>query len=208
MKRLKCYLLLTCLILMTGCGDNGTNSDGDCYLGGKNISDSDTAIAYKDVAIDHFPSCVFYHPNVRYFLFANNGISQLPEEIKNLTNLEYLFIDENPLIELPGGFCELQKLLWLSIHGSKLTHIPDSIGKLKNLLYLHLGYNDELIELPESIGDLESLEELSVEFCPIERFPDSIKKLKNHLKKLWFSGTNMSDEYIDSLRVWLPYTNL
>jgi Leucine-rich repeat (LRR) protein len=85
--------------------------------------------------------------------------------------------------------------------------LPDSIGKLKNLKWLNVSNND-ITELPWGIGDLESLEELTIDFCPIEYLPESIKKLKSHLKRINSSATKISKEHRDTLRAWLPDTEV
>jgi len=91
---------------------------------------------------------------------GSNGIdqqlSQLPDNIGQLSELRSLFIEKHDLTELPDSFTMLANLKHLYISNNWLTSLPQEFGDLTNLETLDLGYN-QLVSIPESIGDLENI---------------------------------------------------
>ena len=91
---------------------------------------------------------------------GSNGIdqqlSQLPDNIGQLSELRSLFIEKHDLTELPDSFTMLANLKHLYISNNWLTSLPAEFGDLTNLETLDLGYN-QLVSIPESIGDLENI---------------------------------------------------
>ena len=91
---------------------------------------------------------------------GSNGIdqqlSQLPDNIGQLSELSSLFIEKHDLTELPDSFTMLANLKDLYISNNWLTSLPSEFGDLTNLETLDLGYN-QLVSIPESIGDLENI---------------------------------------------------
>ena len=91
---------------------------------------------------------------------GSNGIdqqlSQLPDNIGQLSELRSLFIEKHDLTELPDSFTMLANLKHLYISNNWLTSLPEEFGDLTNLETLDLGYN-QLVSIPESIGDLENI---------------------------------------------------
>jgi len=94
---------------------------------------------------------------------GSNGIdqqlSQLPDNIGQLSELSSLFIEKHDLTELPDSFTMLANLKHLYISNNWLTSLPSEFGDLTNLETLDLGYN-QLVSISESIGDLENIEYL------------------------------------------------
>jgi internalin A len=90
-----------------------------------------------------------------------NQLTALPESIGQLTSLTSLTISDNYLTESPESIGQLTKLTSLVLSGNQLTKLPDSIGQLANLISLYLSYN-QLTELPESIGKLRKLNILNI----------------------------------------------
>ena len=91
---------------------------------------------------------------------GSNGIdqqlSQLPDNIGQLSELSSLFIEKHDLTELPDSFTMLANLKHLYISNNWLTSLPAEFGDLTNLETLDLGYN-QLVSISESIGDLENI---------------------------------------------------
>ncbi len=83
-------------------------------------------------------------------------VSQLPDNIGQLSELSSLFIEKHDLTELPNNFTMLANLKHLYISNNWLTSLPAEFGDLTNLETLDLGYN-QLVSIPESIGDLENI---------------------------------------------------
>lgn len=91
---------------------------------------------------------------------GSNGIdqqlSQLSDNIGQLSELRSLFIEKHDLTELPDSFTMLANLKHLYISNNWLTSLPQEFGDLTYLETLDLGYN-QLVSIPESIGDLENI---------------------------------------------------
>jgi len=111
---------------------------------------------------------------------GSNGIdqqlSQLPDNIGQLSELSSLFIEKHDLTELPDSFTMLANLKHLYISNNWLTSLPSEFGDLTNLETLDLGYN-QLVSISESIGDLENIEYLFLFNNQLTSLPESICNL-------------------------------
>jgi internalin A len=77
------------------------------------------------------------------------------------------------LTELPEQLCELTGLQSLDLMGNRLTALPDSLGRLTDLRRLFLNGN-QLASLPESLKDLTQLQELYLHGNPLLELPTEI----------------------------------
>jgi internalin A len=106
------------------------------------------------------------------------GITELPEEIGQLTNLQTLSLRGNELTSLPESIGQLINLQWLDLGNNQLASLPESIAQLTNLQMLDL-YDNQLTSLPESIGQLASLEVLHLSINQLTSLPSSLANLAN-----------------------------
>ena len=115
-----------------------------------------------------------------YIPSGTNGltqkVSQLPDNIGQLTELESLFIEKHDLTALPVSFTLLSNLNNLYISNNWLTSLPDDFGNLTNLATLDLGYN-QLESIPESIGSLENIQYLFLFNNQLASLPETICSL-------------------------------
>jgi len=109
-------------------------------------------------------------------------LTELPEELGQLTHLECLCIQFNNLRSLPVAIGNLINLKDLKLGGNKLKTLPQDIGNLKSLEILTLWRND-LVSLPEEIGELQQLKGLDIASNPLRKLPETIVNLTN-LKSL------------------------
>ena len=98
---------------------------------------------------------------------GSNGIdqqlSQLPDNIGQLSELRSLFIEKHDLTELPDSFTMLANLKHLYISNNWLTSLPQEFGDLTYLETLDLGY--------QSPSLLVTLKILYIYFFLIISFP-------------------------------------
>jgi len=87
------------------------------------------------------------------------GLTELPEDVGQLSQLQSLYLDSNQLSELPASIGQLSQLQRLDLSNNQLSELPASIGQLSQLLVLFLDSN-QLSELPESMKTLGSLRQL------------------------------------------------
>ncbi|MFB5761922.1 leucine-rich repeat domain-containing protein [Paenibacillus medicaginis] len=134
-----------------------------------------------------------------WLYISGHGLTELPEQIRELTELRDLEIFEQDLYRLPAGLFELSKLERLKIMTADLESIPASVAKLKNLkeLRIYCGSSDRptptfrlkpkeqisLNRIPPEIGELEQLEHLSIHYTSIHELPLELERLK-HLRFL------------------------
>ena len=111
---------------------------------------------------------------------GSNGIiqqiSQLPDNIGQLSQLTTLYLEKHDLTELPESFTFLSNLVNLYISNNWLTSLPEDFGSLTSLSILDLGYN-KLESIPASIGGLENLEYLFLFNNQLTSLPETICNL-------------------------------
>jgi internalin A len=108
------------------------------------------------------------------------GLTEIPEEIAQLTNLSELYLHGNNITIIPDFISQLTHLSKLYISNNEISTIPDSITRLTNLSVLHL-YNTKISIIPDSIKRLTNLSVLDLSNNQISCIPDSISKLINLL---------------------------
>ncbi|KAK9461642.1 uncharacterized protein V1516DRAFT_672561 [Lipomyces oligophaga] len=120
---------------------------------------------------------------------ARLGISEVPEEIKDLRNIVRLapgfdvsdtgpfgqdvriFLGYNHLTIIPPSLLCLENLTVLSLRNNKIKTIPNAIGRLKNLSELHLSVN-EISWLPAQVLGLVHLHLLALHPNPFDIVPE------------------------------------
>ena len=107
---------------------------------------------------------------------VNQQLTQLPEDIGQLSNLKQLYLEWNLLTILPSSLTQLTNLESLFISNNWLTALPNDIGNLSDLSVLDLGYN-QIAEIPESIGNLQNIEYLYLFNNQLSSVPESICNL-------------------------------
>lgn len=107
----------------------------------------------------------------------DNDLTSIPKEIFSLTQLKILEIQNNNLLSLPSGLGSLVHLSELDLRNNQLKELPAEIGQLQSLRKLHLWGND-FVTLPAEIGNLVSLKELYLKGNKLETLPASITKLR------------------------------
>ena len=107
-----------------------------------------------------------------------NLLEELPEWINEFTALKVLRITDNRLKTLPKSIGELRCLEELYARGNQLETLPNTLGKLSAIKVLEL-YQNNLNSIPEAIGNLTNLEMLELHENQLTTLPNSIGDLKN-----------------------------
>jgi len=105
-----------------------------------------------------------------------NTISRLNAQVSQLTECAYLHLDYQPITELPQEIGNMSSLTMLSARGCALTTLPASIGALSSLEDLFLN-NNQISYLPPEIGSLASLKTLSLPGNNLTNLPSQILSL-------------------------------
>lgn len=107
---------------------------------------------------------------------SNKGITELPDEIGDITWIKTLNLSYNNITFLPSSICNLVNLEKLFLTRNKLTKLPGEIGKLKKLKILDLSYNP-ILKIPREIGLYSNLDSLDASFCELRSLPIEITNL-------------------------------
>ncbi len=142
--------------------------------------------------ITQLPEQIGQLTNLQLLHLGGNQLSTLPEQIGQLVNLQRLDLSQNRLSTLPEQIAQLANLQELKVYGNQLTTLPEQLGRLTNLRTLFLDGN-QLKRLPRSIGKLERLNQLDLGDDviswgnPLVDLPVEIRNL-TQLKRLDVSG--------------------
>ncbi len=149
-----------------------------------------TTLNLSSKQITEIPEEIGQLTNLTSLDLHNNQLTALPESIAQLTNLTSLDLKSNQLTTLPASIAQLTKLTFLDLYGIQLKMLPESIGQLTKLTELNLSAN-YLITLPESIGQLTNLRVLKLGFNELTTLPKSIIQLTN-LTRLYLRANKLT----------------
>lgn len=108
---------------------------------------------------------------------SNKDITELPEEIGELTEIESLDLSFNHISELPESIVKLTNLKELFLMRNCVKSLPADIGKLQNLKSLDVSYNP-IKSLPAQMGDLVNLQTFDASFCLLHSIPPEMVNLQ------------------------------
>ncbi|XP_031795862.1 leucine-rich repeat and death domain-containing protein 1 isoform X2 [Sarcophilus harrisii] len=104
-------------------------------------------------------------------------LTQVPDELSNLTQLEILDISHNTIKELPKNIGELKNLVTFKANNNLIGLLPLSFESLNKLQHLNMSGN-RLTTLPNSLNNLSSLREINFDENPLVKPPAEICKGK------------------------------
>lgn len=107
---------------------------------------------------------------------SNKDITEIPEEIGELTSLKKLNLSYNNIIGIPDSICNLKNLEELYLLRNKLTKLPVAFGQLRKLKVLDVSYNP-IVKLPMQIGNCDNLEFLDASYCDLQSLPINLTNL-------------------------------
>ena len=108
---------------------------------------------------------------------ANNRITDLTEDVANLSQLEILGLDNNQVAALPDALAELMNLKVLLLRGNQLTSLPDhGLPGMISLQLLHVSSN-QLTALPHSLAECGSLTHIYANSNKLKALPVGIETL-------------------------------
>jgi hypothetical protein len=121
---------------------------------------------------------------------ADNTITNLPEELKQLENLRKLTLRQNRLEALPEWFFQhFVGLQMLNLGYNKLRTIQPAFNNFKEIKYLYVDHN-QLSKFPTEICQLTSLIVLDLNSNNIVALPNEIKQLSN-LEELYLQNNDI-----------------
>ena len=133
----------------------------------------------------------------------NSNLESLPVSIRNLVNLESIDLTGNRLTEIPAGIFELDGLKRLILDDNQITIIPNSINNLVNLEELSIN-NNALTALPD-LSALTKLDVIDTEDNPIVEDEPPVYKTRGEVMNAMAQGRLSRQEGMALLRE-LPAT--
>lgn len=114
---------------------------------------------------------------------SNRDITEIPDEIGELTFLKELNLSYNSITYLPKQIGQLHQLETLLLLRNDLEHLPAEIGELHTLRILDVSHN-KLQNIPDEISHLANLQIFDASYCKINTLPISFIQLLS-LKELY-----------------------
>ncbi len=140
--------------------------------------------------LTQIPDEVFELTHLKVLNLSSNQLNKLPESLTNLSNLTTLDLSSNQLNNLPESLTNLSNLSWLDLSSNQLTTLPKFMGDFSNLSWLDLSFN-QLNSLPKSTGSLSKLTRLDLRNNQLNSLPKSIGNLSN-LTRLNLSNNQLT----------------
>jgi hypothetical protein len=109
---------------------------------------------------------------LNFLEISNTCLSELADELGNLTNLTNLVLQGNQLTTLPASLGNLSKLKYLDVSHNKLESLPSELTKLGNLHTLNALMN-QLTDFPD-VSTLTSLHILNISHNKLSALPEGI----------------------------------
>jgi len=132
----------------------------------------------RDQGLTELPDALWDLTNLTSLNLGSNQLTQLPAEVAQLTNLTSLNLGSNQLTQLPAEVGKLTNLTSLNLFNNKLTQLPAEVAQLTNLTSLDLSYN-QLTQLPAEVAQLTNLTSLDLNSNQLTQLPAEVGKLTN-----------------------------
>src|ERR1700720_2644264 len=88
------------------------------------------------------PESIWEETELETLVLADNGLSEVSEQIGRLKRLRMLDLGHNELTRVPDALANLSSLTdFLYLHDNRLSSLPESLGRLTMLRYLNISEN-------------------------------------------------------------------
>ncbi|MFC1611882.1 hypothetical protein ACFL6C_13045 [Myxococcota bacterium] len=132
--------------------------------------DGIVSLELRRCGLSALPPPVLGMTSVTVLDLSGNRLSQLPDEIRELSNLEKLVLHDVPLSKgLGQGIYDLEKLRELSIIRGKMKTIPEDVGRISSLEHLRFVQCHKVQHIPDSVTDLPHLKTLEIDWCDLQK---------------------------------------
>jgi Leucine-rich repeat (LRR) protein/serine/threonine protein kinase len=155
-----------------------------------NANQQVVGLSLYDMGLTDMPQEVWQLTQLQVLGLGDNHLTQLPKEIGRLTQLRKLQLGKNQLTQLPAEIWQLTQLRELRLATNHLTQLPPEMGQLTQLRKLSLD-NNQLTLLPSEIGQLTQLRELGLTDNQLTQLPPEIGQL-TQMRVLWLKGNRLT----------------
>lgn len=108
---------------------------------------------------------------------SDNNLSELPENMSDLSKLKIVFFARNQFTEFPSQLANCPSLSMIGFRSNKITHIPENVFP-KKLQWLILTDN-KIEQLPKSIGDCHLLQKFGLAGNLLKELPAEMSNCKS-----------------------------
>jgi Leucine-rich repeat (LRR) protein len=120
-----------------------------------------TLLKNRQAYFDDLTEALHNPEHVEVLILRNQGLQQLPPEIKKFRNLKTLNLGNNKLTSLPAEVGLLTELRQLVLSNNELKELPAEVAKLNHLAILDLSSN-HFENIPPVVFLLDSLTTLTM----------------------------------------------
>ncbi|XP_078615038.1 leucine-rich repeat-containing protein 47-like isoform X1 [Branchiostoma floridae x Branchiostoma japonicum] len=128
---------------------------------------------------------------LNFLEISRTCLSELSEDLGNLTGLNNLILHSNKLTHLPNSLGKLQQVKVFDVSQNELESLPDTVGKMAALRIFNVSCN-QLKQLP-GLGELEHLAHLDVSHNQLSHLPDDMYKSDSLLAELYAGSNNLTE---------------
>jgi Leucine-rich repeat (LRR) protein len=151
----------------------------------------ETNLSLWKKALGVVPTWVWERIELETLVLADNGLSDLSDQIGGLKNLRMLDLGHNKLSRLPDALGDLDAPTdFLYLHDNELNTLPQSLQRLVKLRYLNLSGN-AFETIPDAVTYMESLIELRVTDNRLTSIPDHVGRL-SRLRELHLRNNKLT----------------
>ncbi|WP_028768019.1 leucine-rich repeat-containing protein kinase family protein [Shewanella fidelis] len=127
--------------------------------------------------LTEFPQAIFnLADSLEVLDLSDNNLSELPDNLDQLTQLKILFLTNNNFDSVPSVLARCPKLEMISFKSNKLTSVPEqSLPEQTRWLILT---DNQIESLPEDMGRLYRLQKLALAGNKLTSLPDSMANCK------------------------------
>lgn len=132
---------------------------------------------------------------------GKNNLSNLPDEIGQLTCMTHLDVSSNSLTGIPETLVGCCMIGYLNLRNNMISEVGEWISSLTSLEELNITGNDAISALPFSVGNMETLRELklskaTVSFPPEDVVSSGLRPMQGYLRRLnearWEKSVDLS----------------
>ena len=128
--------------------------------------------------LNHFPLEILTLSDTLEILdLSNNKLTNIPEEITQLSKLKIAFFSNNLFTHFPSSFKKCPKLYMLGFKANQIEHFPEDVLPL-DLSWLIITDN-KIKALPHSLGKLHKLQKFSTAGNQLTSLPEEMANCHN-----------------------------
>eukprot|EP00002_Diphylleia_rotans_P022662 TRINITY_DN4441_c0_g1_i6.p1 TRINITY_DN4441_c0_g1~~TRINITY_DN4441_c0_g1_i6.p1 ORF type:complete len:618 (-),score=146.05 TRINITY_DN4441_c0_g1_i6:194-2047(-) len=139
--------------------------------------------------ISQIPDDVGNLTGMQALKISNNELTCIPDTIGGMTSLSLLDVQTNMLSSVPESLSRLNSLKVVDLSGNRLTSLPDSMFVSGSITSLSIA-NNQIVDINPSIAKCRNLASFNASSNKIQQLPVTFSHL-NHLQELFLNANEI-----------------